>query len=304
MTPRILIAACLALALTLPAAAQGLLDPKPRIAVVTAFEPELRQTLAQVQVEAAHTVNGVTFTTGTLGGRSVVVFMSGVSMVNAAMTTQLALDRFTVTRIVVSGIAGGVDPALRIGDVVVAERWGQYLEAVFARETAEGLRPPSFAKREFPPFGMAFPQPVRVRSAGAPQGESRFWFEADPDLVAAARALAGAVPLDRCTASGPCLQNAPRLVVGGNGVSGSAFVDNAAFRDYTHRTFQATVLDMETAAIAMVAHANGRPFIAFRSLSDLAGGGPGENEMKTFLDLAADNSARVVVAFLRALGRE
>jgi adenosylhomocysteine nucleosidase len=61
---------------------------------------------------------------------------------------------------------------------------------------------------------------------------------------------------------------------------------------------------METAAVAMVAHANDRPFIAFRSLSDLAGGGPGENEMRVFLDLAADNSARVVVSFLRTLGPE
>ena len=44
---------------------------------------------------------------------------SGVSMVNAAMNTQLVLDRFTVKRIVFSGIAGGVDPGLTIGDVVV-----------------------------------------------------------------------------------------------------------------------------------------------------------------------------------------
>jgi adenosylhomocysteine nucleosidase len=92
----------------------------------------------------------------------------------------------------------------------------------------------------------------------------------------------------------------PRLVVGGNGVSGQAFVDNAAFREYTFRTFQANVLDMETAAMAHVAYANGVPFIAFRSLSDLAGGGEGENEIGTFFKIAADNSARVLLAFLAA----
>jgi len=58
---------------------------------------------------------------------------------------------------------------------------------------------------------------------------------------------------------------------------------------------------METAAVAHVAYANRKPFIAFRSLSDLAGGGEGENEMGTFLQLASDNSAAVVMAFLRAL---
>ncbi|MDB5410994.1 MAG: phosphorylase, partial [Rhodospirillales bacterium] len=39
------------------------------------------------------------------------------------MTTQLALDRFTIDKIVFSGIAGGVDPKLTIGDVVVPDAW-------------------------------------------------------------------------------------------------------------------------------------------------------------------------------------
>jgi adenosylhomocysteine nucleosidase len=91
------------------------------------------------------------------------------------------------------------------------------------------------------------------------------------------------------------------VVVGGNGVSGQAFVDNKAFREYTARVFDAQVLDIESAAVAHVAYANGTPFIAFRSLSDLAGGGEGENEMTTFLQLASENSAAVVRAFLRGM---
>jgi adenosylhomocysteine nucleosidase len=58
---------------------------------------------------------------------------------------------------------------------------------------------------------------------------------------------------------------------------------------------------MESAAVAHVAYANQTPFIAFRSLSDLAGGGEGENEIGTFFQLASNNSAAVVKAFLRAL---
>ena len=33
---------------------------------------------------------------------------------------------------------------------------------------------------------------------------------------------------------------------------------------------------------------------------DLAGGGPGENELETFFRIAADNSATVLLAFLAA----
>ena len=111
------------------------LDATPRIAVISAFEPELTVLLPQVQQAAKHRVNGVEFTTGTLSGQPVVVFLSGISMTNAAMNTQLALDRFNVSHIVFSGIAGGVNPGLHIGDVTVPAQWGQYMEWLMARET-------------------------------------------------------------------------------------------------------------------------------------------------------------------------
>lgn len=277
------------------------LDATPRVAVISAFAPELALLLTKVQQPRKVTVNGVEFTTGTLEGKPVVLFLSGVSMVNAAMTTQLAMDRFHVSHVVVSGIAGGVNPGLHIGDVTVAQRWGQYLEVVAAREDTPGHYelPPWVKDATFGHFGSFHPRNVEVRSAGQAGLERRFWFEADPALLAVAARVQD-IPLARCDTTGHCLARAPHVVVGGNGVSGQAFVDNAALREYTFRTFQANVLDMETAAIAHVAYANGVPFVAFRSLSDLAGGGEGANEMGTFLKIAADNSARVLLAFFTA----
>ncbi|HEU0230897.1 MAG TPA: 5'-methylthioadenosine/S-adenosylhomocysteine nucleosidase [Burkholderiaceae bacterium] len=277
------------------------LDNTPRIAVISAFQPELSLLLKHVQAPHRFSANGVEFTTGSLQGKPVVLFLSGISMTNAAMTTQLALDRFHITHIVFSGIAGGVNPALHIGDVTVASRWGQYLELLMARETAPGVftPPPGKDTLHLPHYGMMFVRPVRVRSAAHPQLESKFWFDADPHMLAIAKGLHD-VTLGACDKRGHCLEKSPRLVVGGNGVSGSAFVDNAAFRRYVFDTFHANVLDMESAACAAVAYSNGVPFLAFRSLSDLAGGGPGANEMHTFLDIAADNSAKVLMAFLAA----
>ncbi|HEX8374463.1 MAG TPA: 5'-methylthioadenosine/S-adenosylhomocysteine nucleosidase [Geminicoccaceae bacterium] len=295
-------------ALLLPAAAGaqdapgGRLDPKPRVAVISAFAPELKVLASRTQPERTVSANGVEFTLGRLAGEDVVLFLSGVSMVNAAMTTQLALDRFDVRAIVFSGIAGGVTPELHIGDVVVPERWGQYLESAFARETGSGTYaiPPFLSKPPYANYGMMFPQPVNVRSAAQPAGEDRFWFEADPGMLQAARGLAGTLRLRRCAAQDSCLGREPLFRVGGEGVSGQAFVDNKAFREHVFATFGADVLDMESAAVAHVAHANGTPLIVFRSLSDLAGGGEAANEMGTFLQLAADNSADAVAAFLEA----
>lgn len=281
--------------------AQDRLDESPRLAIICAFAPELQALLARTEVERTVEHNGVEFSLGKLAGRSVVVFASGVSMVNAAMTTQLALDKFEVDAVIVDGIAGGVDPGLDIGDVVVPARWGQYLEAILARETENGFAPPPWAEQPFANFGMIFPQNVDVRRGGGAEPESKFWFDADPDLLRVAGTIVDGVELNSCSAEGACLPTAPRIVIGGNGVSGQAFVDNANFREYTAATFKAQVLDMETAAIATVAYANGVPFIGFRSLSDLAGGGPGENEMETFMNVAAENAASVLVAFIAAL---
>jgi len=276
-------------------------DDTPRVAIISAFPAELALLQSHVDQPRMQSINGVEFTTGTLQGKPVVMFLSGVSMTNAAMNTQLVLDRFKVSHIVFSGIAGGVNPALKVGDVVVAQRWGQYLEVLAARETAPGrYQPPSWMDDvKLPNFGIWHPRPIGVRSAGRDGVEKKFWFDADPKLMEIARRVAG-VALERCDPQRVCLTHEPHVVVGGNGVSGQAFVDNAAFREYTFKTFEANVLDMETAATAMVAYSNGVPFIAFRSLSDLAGGGQGENEIRTFFKIAADNSARVLLAFLAA----
>ena len=292
--------AALAVVLAAPAGAQPL-DPAPRVAVMSAYAPEWTLLTEALEGSEEHVANGTRFLTGTLEGREVVLFLSGISMVNAAMTTQMALDAFEVEAILFSGIAGGVDPALGIGDVVIAERWGQYMDAALARETPGGFALPPWMTSDFPPHGMIHTRAVDVQSARAPAPESRFWFEADPALLDLAREAVAGLELEGCMAPDTCLSESPTALVGGNGVSGSVFVDNADFREWAFDAFDARVLDMESAAVAHVAYVNEVPFLAVRSLSDLAGGGEGENEIGTFLGLAAANSATVVRAILSAM---
>jgi adenosylhomocysteine nucleosidase len=79
------------------------------------------------------------------------------------------------------------------------------------------------------------------------------------------------------------------------------FVDNAAYRDHLFAAWGARVVDMESAAVAQVAHAHGLPFLALRSVSDLAGGEPEANRWAAFASAAADNSAALLLAILAAL---
>ncbi|MBP7648942.1 MAG: 5'-methylthioadenosine/S-adenosylhomocysteine nucleosidase [Phenylobacterium sp.] len=276
-----------------------MLDDTPRIAVLGAMASELAALRKELTDAAEHVVAGAAFTTGMLAGKAVVLVGCGVSMVNAAMTAQRTLDLFNVSHLMVSGCAGGVDPELKVGDVFVAGQWGQYLEVVMGREGPSGFEPASGAPSGYGNFGMMFPKPVMVTG---PDGETerRFWFPVAPTMLSAARKLAVTVVLSKGSGAAQ-LDKTPRVVAGGNGVSGAALVNNTELRDYVFETFQAGVLDCESAAVAHVAWCNGKPFLAVRGLSSLAGAGDGDKLYTAFNQLASDNAALVTMGILRSL---
>ncbi|MES2339154.1 MAG: 5'-methylthioadenosine/S-adenosylhomocysteine nucleosidase [Pseudomonadota bacterium] len=257
---------------------------EPVTLILVAFPPEWDAMVPHVAAAETHRIIGRTVITGDFAGKPVVFAQTGVSMVNAAMMTQLLIDRFAVSRIVVSGIAGGLDPMHPVGRTIAPARWGQFLEVGMGRATGTGyVLPPLPGATDLPPYGMMIPRDAIVGNAHEAEGARR-WIDADPALLDVARGIVGR-----------------DLRVGGAGLSGSAFVDNAAYRDYLFATFAADVLDMESAAIAQVAYANAVPFIVFRALSDLAGGEADANQLPAWMARAAANAAAVTRDFVAAL---
>jgi len=298
-------------------------DCAPRIGIVSAFGAEADLLVAETQSRRTQTIAGQRFTTGVLRGNRVVIVLSGVSMVNAALTTQRLVDHFRIERLVLSGIAGGIDPARRVGDVIVPESWAMPMEVYWSHDDV--LPSPCGAPGELGCLGLRIARPDgsspssyrglvvrenRVTSAqSGAAGEFVFDYRVDPAMLAVARSLAPA--LDRCgpkarSASGIdpklCVAAQPDVVVGGRGVSGTAFVADAAYRSYLFEQLHAQCVDMETAALAHVARANGVPFIAFRSLSDLAGAEGFNADVAALFasGLAERNAAAVTLAFLAA----
>lgn len=307
-----------------PAAARCLSECTPRIGIVSAFGAEADILLAQTQKRRDWMINGNRYTTGILRGNPVVIVLSGVSMINATMNTQLMLNHFRVERLIMSGIAGGVNPANHVGDVMVPERWSMPMEVYWNGDDSIpapcgkpgdvgclGLHLSMDKGRPRPDFKLYDAQGkvsgslylrdnFLMHSANAPQGEYKFDYEADPAMLEVARAIKP--ELMQCGSKGGekmCVSHLPKIKVGGRAVSGTAFLANAAWRTYLFDTLQAEVVDMETAALAHVAHANRVPYIAFRSVSDLAGGHDFK-EVGAFFGsgLAETNEAAVTLAFL------
>jgi adenosylhomocysteine nucleosidase len=293
MTKMIGAALCVALA---GAASAQTLDARPRTAVITAFAPEKTAMMALLTDKKIYKLHGTEIVAGTLAGHPVLLAESGVSMVNAALTAQNLIDRFKIERIVFSGIAGGTDPSLHVGDVVVPEEWAQPMETVIMRETPDGPKAPGWMADEViagtAPYGVIASKKIDINH------EFHNSFKSDPALLATARKVAASLELKACSSDKHCLDQPPQILVGGVGVSTMSFVDNAKFRDWLYTAWKARATDMESAAVAQVAYINGVPFIAFRSLSDLAGGEADANRMDLFMTLAAENAASVVRAFI------
>lgn len=92
-----------------------------KIAVIGAMEEEvqlLREALQNVQTEK---IAGTEYTTGTHEGQDVVLMKSGIGKVSAAMSTAILLDRFKPTVVINTGSAGGYDPTLKVGAIVISD---------------------------------------------------------------------------------------------------------------------------------------------------------------------------------------
>ena len=287
----------LALAPVSEAAAQA---PQPLYAVCGAVPPELRALKAVLGVDPAHgwvrtQIKGQEYWRGHFHGKDVIFFRTGTSIVNASYQLQLALDHFPITAVLFAGIAGGTDPSLGVGDVVIPDTWSYHDESAYLNKDEHGayVKPAFFGDPKLANFGMIFPIPVDVQTEG--HEDRMTGLPADPALLAAAKA---ALPYL------PPLQKAGHPVhvtVGGTGVSGSVFLDNAEYRAWVYSVWKARCADMESAALAHVAYVNHTPLLVIRSLSDLAGGQHGANPVSKNELSVADIAAQVLGAILGRL---
>jgi len=225
-----------------------------------------------------HETAGVPFSIGLLDGHRVVLSQAGMGKVNAALVATLLADRFECRAIAFSGVAGGLDPELRIGDVVIADRTVQHDAGVIEDATLQ----------VYQAGHVPFINPT-----------AEFGYVTDPDLLARVRAhLEGFTPtsLSRNAGGG----DRPPRIAYGTVLTGDQYLDCALTRDRLHADLGGHAVEMEGAAVSQVCESFGIPWLVIRALSDLAGT-QSRFDFTAFVDEVASQSAAILRHLLPVL---
>ena len=216
------------------------------IAIMAAMQEEMVGLTSALS--DARTINNGSrqFNTGTLHGQPVVLVLSRIGKVAAATTATALVERFDVSAIVFTGVAGGLASGVNVGDMVVASEFIQHdMDAS-----------PLFAPLEIPLYGRAhFPTDIALTQS----------------LTAVAQDILKnpAQWIDNETLKDLHVQS-PK-VHSGLVLSGDRFVSTSAESQALQKRLPlALAVEMEGAAVAQVCHDYGVPFAAVRTISDRA----------------------------------
>lgn len=225
------------------------------IGIIGAMDTEVKELISEMNDAEKISLYGNCFYKGSINGTEVIVVKCGIGKVNAARCAQIMIDKFDVSAIVNSGIAGGVAPELSVGDICLGASMIQH-------------------DYDLTPFGY-----VKGYISTGLAGDEPTAFKADRELLDIFEKAASEVAGDKHLLKG---------VV----VSGDQFIADLDKKKELHSEFGAIAAEMEGAAIAQVAAYAEVPFVVLRVISDLANG-EGPASFEEFEKEAADLSMSI-----------
>ena len=245
------------------------------LAIIAALHEELAAVLDLLPDERKTVVAGREFWVGHLHGHEVVAVLSRIGKVAAATTATLLIERFQASRIVFTGVAGGLGEGVRVGDVVVARQFAQHdMDAS-----------PLFPRHEVPLYGL-----TRFATDAALSDELA---RAAAAMLADAPRTLGEDTVREFNLHSPALHQG--LVLSGDRFVATATESDALRRDWP----DALAVEMEGAAIAQVCFDAGVPFAAVRTISDRADDAAHVDFVRFIRAVASRYSAALIDAWLR-----
>lgn len=232
-----------------------------RLAILGALHEEIADLL--VAMDPGSTVHRIAmrdFHVGTLWGTPCVIALSRIGKVAAAATASIVIQEFQVSRMIFTGLAGGLHDDVNVGDVVVASTLMQH--DMDAR--------PLFDQHEIPLLGRVQFNTDATLSQLLHDGAERF---------ASSQAAMPTATVHR-----------------GLIATGDIFVShNDDAQRLRARLPDALCVEMEGAAMAQVCYEFGVPFAVMRVISDRA-----DHAAKTDFTAFLQNVARVYTAGILA----
>jgi len=89
--------------------------------IIGAMDEEVNILKNSIDLDSIYQRAGLFFYAGKLNTKKVVIVRSGIGKVNAAVATQILIDIFHTNKIINTGVAGGLNENLQIGDIVIAK---------------------------------------------------------------------------------------------------------------------------------------------------------------------------------------
>lgn len=248
------------------------------VGIICAIPQELPRLARAIEDPMSVSLGHSTATAGLLDGTPVILVEAGIGKVNTAMTATLLVHEAGAGALLFSGVAGGLDPECKIGDVVVADRTLHH------------------------DAGVLVDAELRVYQAGHvpflnPTDE--LGYLARPELIARARQAVVGLELTPLSATAGGEGQPPRIHFGPI-LGGDQYVSCERTRVRLHEAHRGLAVEMEGAALAQSAEAFDVPWLNIRALSDLAGR-DSHIDFTAFAEEVAASSATVLRALLPAL---
>lgn len=248
------------------------------IGILCAIPQELAHLRAALDAASGEDLAHTRFDRGRLDGHEVVLVGAGIGKVNTALAATLLAHRYAVRLIVFTGVAGGLDPDLAIGDVVIADRAIQHDAGVI-----EDGRLATYQAGHVPFFNPT----------------DRLGYPVEPALLARVEARLEGFALAPLAARAGGHDRPPRIVTGPI-LSGDQYLHCEATRERLFRELGGRAIEMEGGALGQVCEAFGIPWLDVRALSDLAGR-DSRFDFAAFVDAVAASSAAILRRLLPVL---
>lgn len=97
-----------------------------KLGIIFALNEELNELKKYFEIEKSYNIFDLTFYETHMNNIQIVLVESGIGKVNAARTTQILIDNIKVDYIFNVGVAGGIDPSLKVGDIIIGEKLVQH----------------------------------------------------------------------------------------------------------------------------------------------------------------------------------